>query len=138
MGGIQNAAGNDITGSVTTGFPYTGPAPPNNDVLSPNFVAATMGGESAQVIFAGLDTGSYGIYRVDVLVPTGLPTLDTTPLYIAQNAFISNTVTVAVGPAVSNPPPPPSVVTVSPINLSIDTPLPRRSAPLLPSVAMCR
>ncbi len=122
MGGIQNAAGNDITGSVTTGFPYTGPAPPNNDVLSPNFVAATMGGESAQVIFAGLDTGSYGIYRVDVLVPTGLPTLDTTPLYIAQNAFISNTVTVAVGPAVSNPPPPPSVVTVSPINLSIDTP----------------
>ena len=124
MGGIQDGAGNDITNSITTGAPYTGPAPPSsiNDVLSPNFVAATLGSQTAQVIFAGLDTGSYGIYRADLLIPSGAATNSATPLYIAQNAFISNTVTVPVGPAVSNPPPPLPIVPSNPITSVIDNP----------------
>jgi hypothetical protein len=126
LGVIQDQ--NSVTVSIATGYPYTGPAPPNNDVLSPNFVAATLGGESAQVIFAGFDPSppysyAYGIYRVDVLLPTGLTANATTPLYIAQNAFISNTVNLPVGNAVSNPPPPPPVVKTSPINMNLDTPV---------------
>jgi uncharacterized protein (TIGR03437 family) len=123
LGDIQNTSGSDITDSITTGFPYNGPAPPLNDVLAANFVAATLGGESAQVIFAGLTVGSYGIYRVDVLIPTGMPSNPQTPFYMAQNAFISNTVYLPVGSAVSNPPSPPVPVPPSPINMSIDTPL---------------
>jgi len=132
MGDIQNAAGNDITNSITTGFPYTGPAMPGpnvtnyNDVLSANFAAATIGGTSAQVISAGLEsgaqTGSYGIYRVDLQVPISATNNPQTPLYIAQNAFISNTVYLPIGNAVSTPPTPPPPVPASPINISIDDP----------------
>lgn len=123
MGDLQDQNGNDITASITTGFPYNGPAIPGNDVLSANFVAATLGGTSAQVISAGLDVGSYGIYRVDVLIPTTAASNPQTPFYVAQNAFISNTVYLPVGAAVSNPPAPPAPVPASPINLSIDGPL---------------
>jgi len=129
MGDLQDQNGNDITTSITTGDPYSGPAIPGNDVLSPNFAAATLGGTSAQVISAGLDpgpgpyTGSYGIYRVDVLIPSPFPNNPQTQFYIAQNAFISNTVYLPVGSPVANPPTPPPVVPASPINLSIDKPV---------------
>ncbi len=138
MGDIQNPAGNDITNSITTGFPYDqncqaqnpptchpfpGPTVTNfNDVLSANFAAATIGGTSAQVISAGLEDGSYGIYRVDVQVPISATNNSQTPLYIAQNAFISNTVYLPIGNAVSSPPTPPPPVPASPINISIDDP----------------
>jgi len=130
MGDLQDQNGNDISTSIPTGSPFTpnpNPPPntafPANDVLSPNFAAATLGGASAQVISAGLDTGSYGVYRVDVLIPTSAANNPQTQFYIAQNAFISNTVYLPVGSPVANPPTPPPVVPASPINLSIDSPL---------------
>ncbi|HEY3936777.1 MAG TPA: hypothetical protein VGL97_05080 [Bryobacteraceae bacterium] len=121
-----NAAGlgiiDDPTGvsvqSLVTGQPYTGPQP--NSAI--NFVAATMGGSTAQVISAGFGTGSYGIYQVQMVVPTGLTANSATPLYIAQNAFISNTVTIAVGTPVPNAPPAGPTPTVSSILLDTDYP----------------
>ena len=102
LGDIDDANGNAI--NINTGQPFPGPG--TDDVTQPDFVAATMGGSTAQVIYAGLPVGSYGIYRIDLIVPQSLTANDNTPLYIAQNAFISNTVAVAVGNAVSTPPPP--------------------------------
>jgi len=126
MGDIQDQNGNDITNGLTTSYPYSfsGQVPfPMNDVTAADFAAATLGQESAQVISAGLEGSSYGIYRVDVLVPTDAVANSQTPFYVAQNAFISNTVYLPVGTAVSNPPSPPPAVPASPINLSIDAPI---------------
>lgn len=117
LGIIDDPTGGSVQ-SLVTGQPYTGPQP--NSAI--NFVAATMGGSTAQVITAGFGTGSYGIYQVQMVVPTGLTASSATPLYIAQNAFISNTVTIAVGTTVPNAPPPTGPATPSPITFFIDTP----------------
>ena len=84
--------------STFAGAAYGGPVP--NTAF--NTVSATMGGSTAQVVSAGLPTGSYGVYQVQVMVPSGAATNANTQLYIAQNAYISNLVTLAVGPAVSS------------------------------------
>ena len=118
LGSVNDVNGNYL--NINTGQPFPGPG--NDDVLPANFVAATMGTQTAQVIYAGLPTGSYGIYRVDLIVPTGLANNDITPLYIAQNAFISNSVTIAVGAAVAHPPPPTGPVAAPIIFMSIDAP----------------
>jgi uncharacterized protein (TIGR03437 family) len=118
LGSINDVNGNYL--NVNTGQPFPGPS--TDDVLPANFVAATMGTETAQVIYAGLPEGSYGTYRVDLIVPSGLANNNITPLYIAQNAFISNTVTIAVGAAVSNPPPTSGPVTLPSIFMNIGAP----------------
>jgi hypothetical protein len=118
LGSINDVNGNYL--NVNTGQPFPGPS--NDDVLPANFVAATMGTETAQVIYAGLPQGSYGTYRVDLIVPSDLANNNITPLYIAQNAFISNTVTIAVGAAVSNPPPASGPVTLPFIFMNVGAP----------------
>jgi len=118
LGAIVDANANNIT--LDTGVPFPGSS--LNTVYAPNFVAATMGGSTAQVIYAGLPNGSYGIYQVGLIVPTSLTPLSITPTYIAQNAFISNTVYVAVGNPVTTPPPPPGTVSTPAIFMNIDSP----------------
>ncbi len=118
LGSVVDVNGTYI--NLNTGQPFPGPG--TDDVVPANFVAATMGAETAQVIYAGLPVGSYGTYRIDLIVPSDLPANDITQLYIAQNAFISNTVTVAVGAAIANPPPPPISVSQPFIFMSIDAP----------------
>jgi len=85
---------NVAQGSLGTGVPYTGPFP--NTAQS--FVTATIGSSTAQTIFADLPKQSYGIYNMQIVVPTTAVTNTLTPMYVAQNAFISNTVTLPVGP----------------------------------------
>jgi len=89
----------DPTGAAANssfaGAPYTG-VEPNTAV---NSVNATMGGSTAEVISAGLPTGAYGVYQVQLIVPSGATANPNTQLYIAQNAFISNIVTLPVGSA---------------------------------------
>lgn len=111
-------------GRQITGQPYDGPTP--NNAL--NSVSATLGGSTAQVIAAGLPTGSYGIYQVQMIVPSNAATNNASQVYIAQNAFVSNIVTVAVGPTVLVPPPPPPVPSNGPFNVSIDNPNNKSSA----------
>ena len=88
---------NDPTGSAfnfaLTGVGYSGPAA--NSAL--DSVSATVNGETGQVINAGLLPGAIGIYAVQVLMPSDLPASSNTQVYIAQDAFISNVVTVPVG-----------------------------------------
>ena len=107
-----------------TGLPYNGPVPNN----ASNSVSATMGGTTAQVVAAGLPTGSYGIYQIQMIVPSDAPTNNTTQVYIAQNAFVSNIATIAVGPTVLVPPPPPPATPVGAIRVNIDRPNNQSSA----------
>jgi uncharacterized protein (TIGR03437 family) len=71
---------------------HTGPTP--NSATNP--VSATMNGVTAQIVAAGLPVGNIGRYVVQMIVPSDLGSNATTPVYIAQNAFISNTVTIPV------------------------------------------
>ena len=93
LGLVSDPSGNAI--AVTTGAPYAGPQPNS----ATNSVNATVGGSTGQVISAGLAPGGIGVYNVQVLMPASLPASGAANVYIAQNAFISNTVTLPVGAA---------------------------------------
>jgi uncharacterized protein (TIGR03437 family) len=103
LGDITDLNGNSIS-TLGTGVPYAGLVP--NTAYA--FVTATMGGTTAQTIFAELPQNSYGIFNIQMVVPTSLATNSATTLDVAQNAFISNIVTLPVGPAVLYTPPTPS------------------------------
>jgi uncharacterized protein (TIGR03437 family) len=120
MGLVQDAGGNIVI--LSPGQPYGGPQP--NTALQDNFATATLGGQTAQVISAGFGAGSYGMYQLQLIVPTGLTANSATQLYVAQNAFISNTVTLPVGATTLNPPPPvvPPPPSTTPITIFIDSP----------------
>jgi len=114
----ENTSDNPLAqGSLGTGAPYNGPT----DNTAQNFVTATMGGTTAQVINSYLPQGSYGTYLVDMVVPQGQATNSATTLNIAQNAFISNTVTIPIGPPVLYVPPPPAAPATT-ISETIDSP----------------
>ncbi len=91
LGTVQDINSNVLT--VATGEPWYGPV--LNSAV--NSVTATMNSETAEVITAGLVQAGYGIYNIQMVVPSDLPVNGTTQLYIAQNAFISNTATIPVG-----------------------------------------
>ena len=116
LGAITDLNGNGIS-TLGNGVPYSGISP--NTAYS--FVTATMGGTTAQTIFAQLPLNSYGTYNMQMIVPTSLAANSATSLYVAQNAFISNIVTIPVGPPVlytaSAPAAPPT-----PISEVIDAP----------------
>ncbi|MBV9268907.1 MAG: hypothetical protein JO061_22245, partial [Acidobacteriaceae bacterium] len=105
LGTIQDSSANYI--GVTAGVPYSGPQPNS----SQNLVIATVQGGTAQVISAGLPAGGVGTYQIQVLMPSSLPSSGVADIYVAQNAFFSNTVTLPVGSAGT-----------SPINIFIDVP----------------
>ena len=91
LGTVQDINGNVLT--VTTGQPWYGPA--QNSAVSS--VTATIAGQTAEVIGAGLNEAGYGIYGIQMIVPSGLSPSSSTQVYVAQNAFISNTATIPVG-----------------------------------------
>jgi uncharacterized protein (TIGR03437 family) len=96
LGNVQDQSGNVIT--IPVGVPYAGTQP--NSVT--NLVNATVNGTGATVLDAGLANGTIGVYQVQVQMPSTLPSSGITSVYIAQNAFISNTVTLPVGTATTH------------------------------------
>jgi uncharacterized protein (TIGR03437 family) len=116
LGTVKDSNGNVIT--VTTGAPWQGGA---NNVT--NAVTSTLGGQTAETINAGLTPNGYGMYSIQMIVPSSLATNPAAQLYVAQNAFISNTVTIPVGPANPNYVPPSSnasVVLITPASLTFN------------------
>lgn len=101
--------------TATAGQPYNGPQP---DSVS-NSVVATIGGSTAQVVNAGLAPGAIGTYQVQFIVPSTLSSSAATQFYIAQNAYISNIVTIPVGTATTISVP---TAPANPMAGSIDTP----------------
>jgi uncharacterized protein (TIGR03437 family) len=92
-----------ITPVSVTGQVYSGPL---LNVPVTNVDNAQIGGTTANVISAGLDVGNLpGVYKVVLQVDSSLPTNFLTQMYIAQNVFTSNIVTI---PVVAQIPPAPN------------------------------
>jgi len=70
------------------------PSSPLSSVVNP--VTVTIGGQQAQVLFAGLAPGFSGLYQVNAVVPAGSPTGDSVELTIEAASQKSRPVTIAV------------------------------------------
>jgi uncharacterized protein (TIGR03437 family) len=83
-----------LTPASVTGQVYPGPALN----LPVTFVDnAQVGGTTANVLSAGLAVGMMpGVYAVELQIDNSLPTNPLTQVYIAQNVFTSNIVTIPV------------------------------------------
>ncbi len=82
----------DAREAQKTGTIYEGP-----ELNKPaEFVSSLAGGKTANVIHAGLQVGSIGVYRIDLQLNSGLPTDNFTTVTIAQGFNVSNIVTIAV------------------------------------------
>jgi uncharacterized protein (TIGR03437 family) len=90
--GLTTLADHLTTASIT-GQVYPGPALnfPVNNVDN-----AQVGGTTANVLNAGLLTGTLGVYQVQLQLEDTLPTNPRTQMWIAQNVFTSNIVTIPV------------------------------------------
>ncbi len=91
LGVIADSSGNLIDSAVA-GQPYSGPAP--NTAVDP--VSATVNNATGQIISAGIPTGSTGLYQVQIQLPSGLTASPAAQISIAQDAFVSNIVTIPV------------------------------------------
>jgi uncharacterized protein (TIGR03437 family) len=79
------------TGQIYDGPPNVPLAPVDN---------VQVGGSTANVLSSGLKPGMFGVYEVQVQLSTALTTNPNTQLYIAQNVFTSNIVTIPVVAAI--------------------------------------
>jgi uncharacterized protein (TIGR03437 family) len=82
-----------ITPAATTGQVYNGPALNIPQTAVDN---AQVGGTTANVLFAGLVPGLVGVYQVELQLNPSLPTNPFTQMWIAQNVFTSNIVTIPI------------------------------------------
>jgi len=81
------------TPNVPSGQPAPGDPPGTAKLVATPTVS--IGGQSAQVIFAGLAPGFVGLFQLNVVVPTGTA-LGNVPVVVSIGGASSNTVTVAV------------------------------------------
>lgn len=91
--GLGLSAAPDGTFPENTGQIYNGDA--NNVPLAP-VDNVQVGGKTANVLNSGLKPGLLGVYEVDVQLNTSLTSNPNTQMYIAQNVFTSNIVTIPV------------------------------------------
>jgi uncharacterized protein (TIGR03437 family) len=61
-----------------------------------NPVTVTVGGDDAQVLFAGLAPGFVGLYQVNVIVPSGIAPASDVPVVLTAAGATSAPVTVAI------------------------------------------
>ena len=61
-----------------------------------NAVTVTIGGQSTEVLFAGLAPGAAGLYQVNVLVPSGIAPDANVPVVVTSAGAISGPVTIAI------------------------------------------
>lgn len=83
---------------LRTGATYIGPALNNANA----FVSSLAGARTANVIYAGAEPGTIGMYKVILELNPDLPTNPATQMTIAQDIYVSNIVTIPV----VNPNPP--------------------------------
>jgi uncharacterized protein (TIGR03437 family) len=78
---------------IVTGQKY----PIGGPVTQPvNFVSSLAGGKTANVLSAGFLAGTVGVFQVVLQLNSSMPTDYLTQLYIAQDVYISNIVTIPV------------------------------------------
>ena len=90
LGTVIDGGGNsvEVTGQVYNGPAFNTPTTPVDN--------AQVGGLSANVLFAGLEPGTVGVYRVLVQLDPNTPTNADSQMFIAQSVFTSNIVTMPV------------------------------------------
>jgi uncharacterized protein (TIGR03437 family) len=89
---LQGALPDDADAAAQAGLAYSGPPnAPNTPVDD-----AQVGGVTANVLNAGLVPGMVGVYEVQLQLGPDLPTNPQTQVFIAQNVFTSNIVTIPV------------------------------------------
>ncbi len=59
-------------------------------------VEASVGGQSARVLFAGLAPGTVGLYQINVEIPSDAPVGDSVAVLVTQGGTKSNVVTIAI------------------------------------------
>ncbi|MYG04433.1 MAG: hypothetical protein F4173_19770 [Acidobacteriia bacterium] len=95
----------DNQDAITTGQPTPAGTLAKVPLVADDFVSSQFGGRTAQVEFVGLMEGAVGVYQVNLLTNTDLADNPATPLWIAQQLFISNVITLPVKNLVPRPPP---------------------------------
>jgi uncharacterized protein (TIGR03437 family) len=83
----------DVQPLINTGQKYPAGGPVTKPV---NFVSSLAGGKTANVLSAGLLPGTTGVFEVVLQLNSSMPTDYLTQLYIAQDVYISNIVTIPV------------------------------------------
>ena len=89
--GLVNGPGGSpvqVTGQIYTGPAFNTPITPVDN--------AQVGGLSANVLFAGLEPGQIGVYRLLVQLDPSTPTDATSQMFIAQSVFTSNIVLIPI------------------------------------------
>jgi uncharacterized protein (TIGR03437 family) len=81
-------------GAVTPSVDAGAAAPLNSLSYANTAITATVGGQTAQVLFAGLAPGFAGLYQVNVVVPQLAP--GNYPVQIAAGGVASNSATITV------------------------------------------
>lgn len=95
--GLVNGPGGNpvqVTGQLYSGPAFNSPVTPVDN--------AQVGGLSANVLFAGLEPGTLGTYRLWVQLDPSVPTNAASQMFIAQSVFTSN---IVILPIVSPIPP---------------------------------
>jgi uncharacterized protein (TIGR03437 family) len=90
-------------GDVTNRPGLGSPSPSNplaNTLAKPT---VSIGGVAGVVAFSGLAPGYVGLYQVNLQVPATAPTGSAVPLILTIGGVVSNTVTIAVDPVLSQP-----------------------------------
>jgi uncharacterized protein (TIGR03437 family) len=77
-----------VTGQIYNGPAFNTPVTPVDN--------AQVGGLSANVLFAGLEPGTLGKYRVLVQLDPNTPTNAVSQMFIAQSVFTSNIVILPI------------------------------------------
>jgi adhesin/invasin len=77
---------------VAAGIPS--PASPLSQTVSP--VTVVIGGQSAEVKFAGLTPGFAGLYQINAVVPSGVTPGDAVPVFLQVAGQTSPSVTMAL------------------------------------------
>ncbi|HUI80820.1 MAG TPA: hypothetical protein VLY24_23000 [Bryobacteraceae bacterium] len=80
----------DVQPFINTGVAY----PANGPVTVPiNFVSSLAGGSTANILRAGMEPGTVGVYEILLQLNSNMPTDPFTQLHIAQDIYLSNIVT---------------------------------------------
>jgi uncharacterized protein (TIGR03437 family) len=80
----------DVSPAAVAGFPAS-PQPLSQAI---DTVTVTIGGVSAQVLFAGPTPGFTGLYQVNAIVPAGVTASQQIPLVLSQGGRTSSVVTI--------------------------------------------
>ncbi len=90
-------------GDVTNRPGLGSPSPSNPLAQTLAQPTVSIGGVAATVAFSGLAPGYVGLYQVNVQVPATASTGSAVPLVLTMGGVVSNTVTIAVDPVLSQP-----------------------------------